>query len=56
MAHAGYLGRDHEAKQRKYHNRTSKGPIREAQACLTRKLCKRALGHDLEEAKITLKE
>lgn len=26
-----YLGRDHETKQRKYHNRTIHGPMREAQ-------------------------
>lgn len=27
-----YLGRDHETKNRKYHNRTVHGPMREAQA------------------------
>jgi hypothetical protein len=33
-----YLGRDHQTKKRKYHNRTIHGPMREAQAYLTRKL------------------
>ncbi len=51
-----YLGRDHETKKRKYHNRTIHGPMREAQAYLTRKLRERDLGRDLEGAKITLNE
>ena len=51
-----YLGRDHETKKRKYHNRTIHGPMREAQAYLTRKLRERELGRDLEGAKITLNE
>ena len=51
-----YFGRDHETKTRKYHNRTSHGSIRDAQAYLTRKLRQRDLGHDLEGAKITLNE
>jgi hypothetical protein len=51
-----YLGRDHETKTRKYHNRTIHGSIRDAQAYLTRKLRERDLGHDLEGAKITLNE
>jgi len=51
-----YLGRDHETKKRKYHNRTIHGPMREAQAYLTRKLRERDLGRDLEGAKITLSE
>lgn len=33
-----YLGRDYEARKRKYHNRTIHGSMREAQAYLTRKL------------------
>ena len=33
-----YLGRDHETGKRKYHNLTIRGPMREAQAYLTRKL------------------
>ena len=49
-----YLGRDHETKKRKYHNRTIHGPMREARAYLTRKLRERNLGRDLEGAKITL--
>jgi integrase len=51
-----YLGRDHETNKRNYHNRTIHGPIREAQAYLTRKLRERDLGRDLEGAKITLNE
>jgi len=51
-----YLGRDHETNKRKYHNRTIHGPMREAQAYLTRKLHERDLGRDLEGAKITVNE
>jgi integrase len=51
-----YLGRDQETKRRNYHNRTIHGPMREAQAYLTRKLRERDLGRDLEGAKITLNE
>src|SRR6266536_1936266 len=51
-----YLGRNEETNKRKYHNRTIHGPMREAQACLTRKLRERDLGRDLEGAKITLNE
>ena len=51
-----YLGRDHETKKRKYHNRTIHGPMREAQAYLTRKLRERDLGRDLEGGKITFNE
>jgi hypothetical protein len=49
-----YLGRDRETNKRNYHNRTIHGPMREAQAYLTRKLGERDLGRDLEAAKITL--
>jgi hypothetical protein len=31
-----YLGRDHETNKRKYHNRTIHGPMRDAQAYLTK--------------------
>ena len=48
--------RDRETNKRKYHNRTIHGPMREAQAYLTRKLRERDLGRDLERAKITLSE
>jgi integrase len=51
-----YLGRDRETNKRNYHNRTIHGPMREAQAYLTRKLRERDLGRDLEGAKITLNE
>jgi integrase len=51
-----YLGRDQETNKRKYHNRTIHGPMREAQAYLTRRLRERDLGRDLEGAQITLNE
>jgi integrase len=51
-----YLGRDRETNKRKYHNRTIRGPMREAQAYLTKRLRERDLGRDLEGAKITLNE
>ena len=51
-----YLGRDRETNKRNYHNRTIHGPMREAQAYLTKKLRERDLGRDLEGAKITLNE
>jgi integrase len=51
-----YLGCDRETNKRNYHNRTIHGPMREAQAYLTRRLRERDLGRDLEGAKITLNE
>jgi len=51
-----YLGRNRETQKRNYHNRTIHGPMREAQAYLTRELRERDLGRDLEGAKITLNE
>jgi len=51
-----YLGRDRQTNKRHYHNRTIHGPMREAQAYLTRKLRERDLGRDLEGEKITLNE
>src|SRR5438067_3024507 len=51
-----YISADRETQKRKYHNRTIHGPMREAQAYLTRKLRERDLGRDLEGAKITLNE
>src|SRR5439155_4014541 len=51
-----YLGHDRETYKRNYHNRTIHGPMREAQAYLTKKLRERDLGRDLEGAKITLNE
>jgi integrase len=51
-----YLGRDQETNKRKYHDRTIHGPMREAQAYLTRRLRECDLGRDLEGAKITLNE
>jgi len=40
-----------KSNKRNYHNRTIHGPMREAQAYLTRKLGERDLGRDLEAAK-----
>jgi hypothetical protein len=51
-----YLGRDHETNKRNHHNRTIRGPMREAPAYLTRKMRERDLGRDLEGAKITISE
>jgi hypothetical protein len=51
-----YLDRDRGTNKRKYHNRTIHGPMREAQAYLTRRLRERELGRDLEGAKITVNE
>lgn len=51
-----YLGRDQATNKRRYHNRTIHGPMREAQAYLTRRLRERDLGRDLEGAKVTLNE
>jgi hypothetical protein len=47
---------DHENSETQYHNRTINGPMREAQAYLTRKLRERDLCGDLEGTKITLNE
>jgi hypothetical protein len=51
-----YLGRDHETKKRRYHNRTIHGSMQDAQPYLTRKLRERDLGRDLEGENITLNE
>jgi len=51
-----YLGRDHETNKRKYHNRTIHGPMREAQAYLTKRLRERDLRRDLERVRIALNE
>jgi hypothetical protein len=42
-----YIGRDHETRKRKYHNRTIHGSLRQAQAYLTNRLHERDLGRDL---------
>src|SRR6266849_1123746 len=42
-----HLGRDQETNKLKYHNRTIYGPMREAQAYLTRRLRERDLGRDV---------
>jgi hypothetical protein len=44
-----YLGRDRETNKSNYHNRTIHGPMREAQAYLTRKLRERDLGATWKE-------
>jgi hypothetical protein len=44
-----FLGRDHTRK-RNYYNRTIHGPMREAQAYLTKKLRERDFGRALEGA------
>jgi len=39
-----YLGRDHQTKKRKYHNRTIHGPMREAQAYFDKKVARARSG------------
>lgn len=51
-----YLGCDLETKKHKYHNRTIRGSMREAQPYLTKNLRDCDLCRDLEGAKITLNE
>jgi hypothetical protein len=48
MAHPGLSQSRSRNQQRKYHNRTIQGPMREPQAYLTRKLRERDLRGDLE--------
>src|SRR3954463_11853067 len=56
MAHPSLSRSRPRNQQKQYHNRTIRGPMREAQAYLTKKLRERDLGRDLEGAKITLNE
>jgi integrase len=51
-----FLGRDHQTRKRRYHNRTIHGPARRAQEYLTKMLHERDLGRGLEGAEITLNE
>lgn len=51
-----YLGRDPETHKRKYHNRTLCGPLRQAQAYLTRRLHERDLCRGVEGVQVTLDE
>ena len=51
-----YLGRDPETHKRKYHNRTVRGPLRQAQAYLTRRLHERDLCRGVEGVQVTLDE
>lgn len=51
-----FLGRDHDSRKRRYHNRTIHGPARRAQEALTRMLRERDLGRGLEGSEITLNE
>jgi integrase len=51
-----FLGRDHQTRKRRYHNRTIQGPARRAQEYLTKMLHERDLGRGLEGAEITLNE
>jgi integrase len=49
-----FLGRDHQTRKRRYHNRTIHGPARQAQEYLTKMLRERDMGRGLEGAEITL--
>src|SRR5258708_3926403 len=51
-----YLGRDRETSKRKYHNRTIYGPLRQAQAYLTRRLHERDLCRGVEGVQVTVDE
>ncbi len=51
-----FLGREHETRKRRYHNRTIHGPARRAQEYLTKMLRERDLGRGLEGSEITLGE
>ena len=46
-----YLGHNQETNKRNYHNRTIRGPMREAQAYLTRRLRETRLGPRLGRRK-----
>jgi integrase len=51
-----YLGRDHQSRRRKYHNRTIRGGLRAAQGYLNNRLRERDLGREIEGAQITCNE
>ena len=51
-----YVGRDRETSKRKYHNRTIYGPLRQAQAYLTRRLHERDLCRGVEGVQVTVNE
>lgn len=51
-----YVGRDRETSERKYHNRTIYGPLRQAQAYLTRRLHERDLCRGVEGVQVTVDE
>jgi hypothetical protein len=51
-----YMGRDHETRKRRYHNRTLHGSLRQAQAYLTKRLHERDLGRGVEGVQVTLNE
>jgi integrase len=51
-----YLGRNRETRKRTYHNRTIYGPLRQAQAYLTRKLNERDLSRGVEGLQVGVDE
>ena len=51
-----YLGRDHQTRRRKYHNRTIRGGLRAAQRYLNSRLRERDQGREIEGAQITCNE
>jgi integrase len=51
-----YLGRDCETHKRKYHNRTVRGSLRQAQMYLTKRLHERDLCRGVEGVQVTLDE
>ena len=50
------LGRDCQTRKRKDHNRTIHGPMREAEAYLSKRLRERDLGRSREGVRLTLNE
>ena len=51
-----FLGRERETRKRRYHNRTVRGPVRNAQHYLNKVLREHDLGRQLDGAHVTLNE
>ncbi len=51
-----FLGRDRETRQRRYHSRIVRGPVRHAQTYLNKVLRERDLGRQVEGVTVTLDE
>jgi len=51
-----FLGRDHETRQRRYHSRIVRGPVRHAQTYLNKVLREHDLGRQVDGSHVTLNE